>query len=102
MEGERTLRLKLAYDGSDFKGWQRLPAGKGRTVQDCLERCLEKILGAAVEVAGAGRTDAGVHALGQVASFHTSSRRPAEAILSSLNGALPRDVACLECAEADP
>ncbi len=102
MDGERTLRLKLAYDGTDFKGWQRLPAGKGRTVQDCLERCLEKILGSEVEVAGAGRTDAGVHALGQIASFHTASRRPAQAVLSALNDSLPGDIACLECVEADP
>lgn len=100
-DADRVLKLKLAYDGTDFKGWQRLPPGKGRTVQDCLERALEKILDHKVEVAGAGRTDAGVHAVGQSASFHTESRRPAQAILADLNIGLPPDIACLECADTD-
>jgi len=102
MPEDRVLKLRLAYDGTDFKGWQRLPPGKGRTVQDCLERSLEKILGQDVEVAGAGRTDAGVHALGQVASFHTISKRPSGSILADVNSALPPDVACLSCEDADP
>lgn len=102
MPDDRVLKLRLAYDGTDFKGWQRLPAGKGRTVQDCLERSLEKALGKAAEVSGAGRTDAGVHALGQVASLHTVSKRPCESILADLNAILPPDIACLSCEEADP
>lgn len=99
---DRVLRLTLAYDGTDFSGWQRLPPGKGRTVQDCLERALETVLGHPAEVAGAGRTDAGVHALGQSASLHTVSGRSAASILSELNARLPPDLSCIECADADP
>jgi tRNA pseudouridine38-40 synthase len=101
MPDDRVLKLRLTYDGTEFKGWQRLAPGKGRTVQECLERSLEKILGKEVEAAGAGRTDAGVHALGQVASFHTESRRPAGSIMADLNAALPPDIACLSCEDAD-
>lgn len=101
-EADRVLKLTLSYDGTDFSGWQRLPSGKGRTVQDCLERCLEKLLGHPVEVVGAGRTDSGVHALGQSASFRTGAKRPAAKMLADLNAALPPDIACLECVDADP
>jgi tRNA pseudouridine38-40 synthase len=100
-EGGTTYKLTLSYDGTDFKGWQRLP-GKGRSVQEILERALSRVLGEEILVAGAGRTDAGVHALGQVASFHTASKRPPAALLADLNACLPADIAALSCAAADP
>lgn len=76
----RNLRLKLCYDGTRYRGWQRLP-GTDNTIQGKLEQTLSRILGEPIEVSGSGRTDAGVHALGQVASFHCESAMPAEEIL---------------------
>jgi tRNA pseudouridine38-40 synthase len=95
--GRRYIKLILAYDGTDFKGWQRLPgAHPQRTVQDTVERCLERALGAGAEVSGAGRTDAGVHAEAQAASFPYSGRLSAEGIKDALNAVLPPDLSCLE------
>jgi tRNA pseudouridine38-40 synthase len=88
-----TSRLLIEYDGSGFAGWARQPAE--RTVQGTLEDALERVTRREVRLTVAGRTDAGVHARGQVAS-HDGSPAPAEA----LNGVLPRDVRVLESAEA--
>ena len=74
MPDMRNLKIILAYDGAAFHGWQVQPGC--RTVQETVERSLEKILGHEVSVVAAGRTDAGVHALGQVVNFRTSSRIP--------------------------
>jgi tRNA pseudouridine38-40 synthase len=94
-------RVTLAYDGTDFLGWQRQREGTGRTVQGELERALARFCGgAAVSVAGAGRTDAGVHALGQVASFELPRSADPELLLRALNGLLPQDVRALEAARA--
>jgi tRNA pseudouridine38-40 synthase len=101
MEGKATTyKLTLSYDGTDFRGWQRLPK-KGRSVQETIERALERVLGEEIEIAGAGRTDAGVHALGQVASFHTTARRPPESLMRDLNAVLPADLAVTALEEAD-
>jgi tRNA pseudouridine38-40 synthase len=81
-------KLTLAYDGTGFAGWARQPGL--RTVQDELERALATILGEPVATSVAGRTDAGVHALGQVASYHHEALDPRR-----LNGLLPDDVAVL-------
>lgn len=88
-------RLLLEYDGSEFAGWARQPGR--RTVQACVEEALSVVLRvpAGVEVTVAGRTDAGVHAWGQVASY---VGEPAS--VASLNALLPRDVAVLECVGA--
>jgi tRNA pseudouridine38-40 synthase len=94
-------RVTLAYDGTDFLGWQLQEPGTGRTVQGALEGALGRLAGGArVAVLGAGRTDAGVHALGQVASFDLPRDLPAGELQRALNGLLPGDVRVLDAAPA--
>ncbi|NOZ24970.1 MAG: tRNA pseudouridine(38-40) synthase TruA [Nitrospirae bacterium] len=89
----RRIRLTLQYDGTDYSGWQVQP---GRvTVQGLIEACLRRMTGEETVVLGAGRTDAGVHALQQVASFDTESRYPPEVFQRALNGMLPPDIRVL-------
>lgn len=97
----RNLRLDICYDGTRYRGWQRLP-GKDDTIQGKLEKALSRILGEPIEVSGSGRTDAGVHALGQVANFHCESRMPAEEILSQLRRYLPEDIGIYSCKDVSP
>ena len=97
---ERTLRLTLEYDGTDFCGWQ-LQDGQ-RTVQGVLEQAIHEMSGETVRVRGAGRTDSGVHAKGQVAAFSTATSIPAIGFLRGLNGLLPRDVAVVAAEDAPP
>ena len=97
----RNLRLDICYDGTRYKGWQRLP-GVDNTIQGKLEQCLSKILGEAIEITGSGRTDAGVHALGQVANFHCESAMPPEEILQQLRRYLPEDIGIYSCKEVSP
>lgn len=94
----RNLRLDLCYDGTRYRGWQRLP-GKDDTIQGKLETTLSRILGETIEISGSGRTDAGVHAKGQVANFHCESRLPAEEILVQLRRYLPEDIGIYSCRE---
>jgi tRNA pseudouridine38-40 synthase len=94
----RTIKLTLAYDGTAYAGWQ--VQSQGKTIQGVLESTLAKITGEAVRVTASGRTDAGVHALGQVVGFRTESRLRVEVLKRALNAELPRDVAVLEAAEA--
>jgi tRNA pseudouridine38-40 synthase len=97
----RTFRLVVAYDGTAFHGWQRQPSR--RTVQGTLELALTEILGdEQVRTTGAGRTDAGVHARGQVASFSSPTRLPAHAIVALANRRLPDDVRVRACEVAVP
>ena len=94
-------RVTLAYDGTDFLGWQRQARGAGRTVQGEIETALARLAGGPpVAVAGAGRTDAGVHALGQVASFDLPREIGPSELLRALNGLLPQDVRVLDAAPA--
>jgi tRNA pseudouridine38-40 synthase len=95
--GARNLRLLLEYDGSEFHGWQRQPGL--RSVQGDLEAAVKLMTGEAVFVRGAGRTDAGVHALGQVANFRTEARIPTGGFLRGLNANLGPDLAVLELDE---
>lgn len=97
----RNLRLDLCYDGTRYKGWQRLP-GSAVTIQGKLEQTLSRILGEDIEVSGSGRTDAGVHARGQVANFHCWSDMPCQEILSRLRRYLPEDVGIYSCKEVSP
>jgi tRNA pseudouridine38-40 synthase len=85
------VRLTLEYDGTDFVGWQRQP--NGRSVQEVLEAALAELLGAPVPTAAAGRTDAGVHALGQVVALDSPRALPAQAYVRGLSALLPGDVA---------
>ena len=94
----RNLRLEICYDGTRYKGWQRL-AGEDNTIQGKLEKTLSRILGETVEVSGSGRTDAGAHALGQVANFHCRSAMSCESILSQLRRYLPEDIGIYSCQE---
>jgi tRNA pseudouridine38-40 synthase len=98
-----TYRLTLAYDGTDFAGWQSQRAGTARTVQAVVEDALRTLAGGArVAVAGAGRTDAGVHARGQVASIALDAVWDPPALVRALNSLLPADVRALDAAaEAD-
>ena len=93
-------KLTIAYRGTDFSGWQR-QASK-RTVQGCIEDALEKIWGAKISLQGSGRTDTGVHALGQVASFNAPRRHAAVDLQRALNANLPRDVRILKCRLVSP
>jgi tRNA pseudouridine38-40 synthase len=86
----RNIQLTLAYDGTDFHGWQRQPAL--RTVQEVLEAALTQLTGTATSATAASRTDAGVHALGQSVHFLTTSTHPTETFVRALNALLPPDV----------
>ncbi len=89
-----TVRLDLAYDGSGFHGWARQRDPEIRTVQGELEGVLADVLQDEVRLSVAGRTDAGVHARGQVASFHAALRVPPVAMRDAINGALAPEVVC--------
>ena len=92
----RNLRLDICYDGTRYRGWQRL-AGREDTIQGKLETALSRILGEPIEISGSGRTDAGVHAQGQVANFHCESKMSCEEILENLRRYLPEDIGIYSC-----
>ncbi len=94
------MRLGIEYDGTEFHGWQIQP--RDRTVQGEIEQALWKVTGTRVRIAGAGRTDSGCHAAGQVASATLSTRLMPEKLRSALNAHLPRDIRIVEAAEATP
>ena len=94
----RNIKLTIAYDGTDFLGWQCQK--KGRTVQGVIEQALEKMHGQKVNLTGSGRTDSGVHAIGQAANFYTNINSiPADRFVHALNSLLPEDVRILESRE---
>ncbi|HUX13918.1 MAG TPA: tRNA pseudouridine(38-40) synthase TruA [Spirochaetia bacterium] len=98
--GGRNIRLTLAYDGTEFLGWQSQSVG--RTVQGVIREALEKMHRHPVELHAAGRTDSGVHAVGQVANFVTDiDSIPAQRICLAMNSLLPQDVRVIDSAEAD-
>ena len=97
----RNLRLDICYDGTRYRGWQRLP-GREDTIQGKLETALSRILEEPIEVSGSGRTDAGVHARGQVANFHCESELSAAEILANLRRYLPEDIGIYSCKEVSP
>ena len=87
---KKRVRLTVAYDGTNYHGWQI--QNNGITIESELNRCLTDLLREPVEVIGASRTDSGVHALGNIAVFDTTSRMPAEKISYALNQRLPEDI----------
>lgn len=86
----RNIRLTLAYDGTDFNGWQTQPGF--RTVQETLESAIAKLTSERIRVNASGRTDTGVHAVGQVVNFYTSTVHSTEVIVRATNANLPPDV----------
>jgi tRNA pseudouridine38-40 synthase len=96
----RVVRLDLTYEGTEFLGWQRQAAG--RTVQAVVEEALERVLGAPHKVVGAGRTDAGAHALHMVASFRTRSSMADRSLAKALDAVLPPDVGVSDATTAAP
>lgn len=96
----RNLRLDIAYDGTDFCGWQRQPDQD--TIQGRIEAAIERITGTSVNLTGSGRTDAGVHAAGQVANFKTHSPIPPVNLKRALNNTLPDAIRILRAEEAPP
>ena len=95
MGEKKTFRLTIEYDGSGFHGWQRQK--QDRSVQQTIEEALATMTREPVVLVGSGRTDAGVHALAQVASFQTASRLDADTFLKGLNSLLPADVVIRAC-----
>lgn len=96
----RNIRLLLEYDGTRYHGWQR--QADVLTIQEVLETAVARLTQTPVALIGSGRTDAGVHARGQVANFRTTSAIPLRAFHQGLNSLLPRDIAVLSAAEAPP
>ena len=86
----RNIKLVLEYDGTNYHGWQIQP--NLPTVQATVENALTKLTKTPIQIIGAGRTDSGVHAAGQVANFHTTSQMPPTAFQKGLNATLPRDI----------
>lgn len=93
----KNIKLTIEYIGTQYAGWQRQEGA--RTIQGEIERALTCITGENIEIHGSGRTDAGVHALGQVASFNTSSKIPGDKIKYALNQHLPEDIRILKSEE---
>lgn len=97
---KRNIKLLLEYDGGRYDGWKRLgKKSSGVTIQGKLEEVLQKMTGEPIEVIGSGRTDAGVHARGQVANFHTDSNMKCWEMKYYLNRYLPQDIGVLYVAE---
>ena len=96
----RNIRLTVAYDGTNYHGFQR-QRPPVIAVQNVLEAKLETVFGDSIELAASGRTDAGVHAYGQVVNFFTDGRIPVERIPLAVNSLLPDDIVVLEAADAD-
>ncbi|MCM1101916.1 MAG: tRNA pseudouridine(38-40) synthase TruA [Clostridium sp.] len=92
----RRVRLKVAYDGTNYHGWQI--QNTGITIESELNRCLTELFGEPITVTGAGRTDSGVHALGNIAVFDTGTKMPADKIAYALNQRLPEDIR-IQCSE---
>ena len=99
MEGLRRIKLVLAYDGTNYCGWQVQP--NGMSIQEMLQKHIEELTGEKIMLTGASRTDSGVHALGQVAVFDTTKIWPAERFVPALNQRLPKDIV-IQSAEEVP
>ena len=96
----KRVMLTVAYDGTNYHGWQIQP--NGETIEGILNRCLSELLGENIEVTGASRTDSGVHAMGNIAVFDTTSPIPAEKVSYALNRYLPEDIRIQKSEEVSP
>ena len=94
----RNFKFTLQYEGTRYQGWQRQESS-GNTIQGKLEALLSKMCGQPVRVQGSGRTDAGVHAAGQVANAHMETDKTPEEILEYMNTYLPEDIAVIRVEE---
>lgn len=94
----RNFKIVLQYDGTRYQGWQR-QVSTDNTIQGKIEALLSKMCGTSVEIQGAGRTDAGVHAYGQVANFHIDTDKTAEEVMEYMNTYLPEDISVIRCEE---
>ncbi len=92
-------KIVLSYDGTPFCGWQSQP--NGQSIQDAVERAAERLFGERTSVVGSGRTDAGVHALGQVAHFDCDKVLPPKNVTGGLNAYLPREIRVSDAQYAD-
>ena len=95
----RNIMLKIEYDGKDFNGWQKQPTKLN--IQGEIERAIKDITGEEVDLIASGRTDAGVHSLGQVANYKTNSNIPVEKFPIALNTKLKRSIRILEAKEVE-
>jgi tRNA pseudouridine38-40 synthase len=97
---ERTLKLVISYDGTGYCGWETQK--NGLAIQEVIERAIKKITGEDVALEGSGRTDAGVHAVGQVATFRLKHRILAKKLMLGLNATIPDDIAVLDATDVAP
>ncbi len=96
----KRIRLTVAYDGTNYHGWQL--QNNGITIESELNRCLSELFGEEIKVIGASRTDSGVHALGNIAVFDTTARMPADKVSYALNQRLPEDIRIQRSEEVAP
>ena len=96
----RNIKLTIEYDGTNYHGWQIQP--NVITIQQVIQDALTKVTKTQTQIVGAGRTDSGAHAAGQVANFHTHSHMPPIAFQKALNSVLPRDIVILDAEEVSP
>lgn len=96
----RTFKLSIAYDGADYLGWQ--VQAEGRTIQSEVESAIKNVIGDQIRITGSGRTDSGVHALGQVASFDSETELETAALHRAINSNLSKDIRILCVEEAEP
>lgn len=99
MAEKQNYRITLQYEGTRYDGWQK-QGNTDNTIQGRIEAILARMTGEPVEIHGSGRTDAGVHALGQVANFHLKGEHDPDAVREYLNRYLPEDIAVLKCEKA--
>lgn len=97
----RNIKLVMEYDGTRYSGFQEQRGRDVPTIQRAIENAIQQTTGESLRIIGSGRTDAGVHALGQVANFFTESMIPAEKFAPAMNSRLPRDIAIIRAEEVD-
>ena len=96
---QKNFKITIEYDGTNFHGWQRQK--KERSVQEEIEKVLKTITTDKITLTGSGRTDAGVHALGQAANFKCNTKLSPETFMNGLNSLLPDDIVILSCEQVE-